>query len=151
MLETIAGPSGLKAETVMQCPVVCCDPEVPEVQALMQHMQTTLETPIAIKRSNGATDARHFIALNVPISIIGRELARRIYLPLGVVDLSLAPTPKVGDSVGEILNILGVDPIGAPGSTACVALLNDAVKKGGSFASRSVGGRIPAPIHSLTN
>jgi uncharacterized protein (UPF0210 family) len=58
----------------------------------------------------------------------------------GVVDLSLAPTPKVGDSVGEIIQILGVDVIGAPGSTAIVALLNDAVKKGGMFASQSVGG-----------
>ena len=58
----------------------------------------------------------------------------------GVVDLSLAPTPKVGDSVGEILQILGLDAIGAPGSTACVALLNDAVKKGGAFASQNVGG-----------
>jgi len=61
-------------------------------------------------------------------------------VPFGVVDLSLAPTPKVGDSVGEILKILGMDAIGAPGSTACVALLNDAVKKGGAFASQSVGG-----------
>jgi hypothetical protein len=58
----------------------------------------------------------------------------------GVVDLSLAPTPKVGDSVGEILHILGVDAIGAPGSTAILAMLNDAVKKGGIFASKNVGG-----------
>lgn len=72
--------------------------------------------------------------------IIGREVARRLEVPFGVVDLSLAPTPKVGDSIGEILNILGVDAVGAPGSTACVALLNDAVKKGGAFASQSVGG-----------
>jgi len=56
------------------------------------------------------------------------------------VDLSLAPTPKVGDSIGEILQILGLDAVGAPGSTACIALLNDAVKKGGAFASQSVGG-----------
>ncbi len=72
--------------------------------------------------------------------ILGREIAARLGLPFGVVDLSLAPTPKVGDSVGEILRILGVDEVGAPGSTACVALLNDAVKKGGAFASQSVGG-----------
>ena len=72
--------------------------------------------------------------------LIGREVAREMGLPFGVVDLSLAPTPAVGDSVGEILKILGVDEIGAPGSTAIVALLNDAVKKGGSFASQSVGG-----------
>ncbi|MDF7808552.1 PFL family protein [Pontiellaceae bacterium B12219] len=72
--------------------------------------------------------------------LIGRQVAKALGLPFGVVDLSLAPTPSVGDSVGEILNILGVDDIGAPGSTAIVAMLNDAVKKGGSFASQSVGG-----------
>lgn len=72
--------------------------------------------------------------------IIGREIARRMRVPFGIVDLSLAPTPKVGDSIGEILQILGVDAVGAPGSTVCVALLNDAVKKGGAFASQAVGG-----------
>ena len=72
--------------------------------------------------------------------LIGRQVARNLGIPFGVVDLSLAPTPKVGDSVGEILQILGVDAIGAPGSTAIVAMLNDAVKKGGTFASQSVGG-----------
>ncbi len=72
--------------------------------------------------------------------ILGRDVARRLGLPFGVVDLSLAPTPKVGDSIGEILQILGVDVVGAPGSTALLAMLNDAVKKGGAFASQSVGG-----------
>lgn len=72
--------------------------------------------------------------------ILGRDVAARLGVPFGVVDLSLAPTPKVGDSIGEILELLGVDAVGAPGSTACVALLNDAVKKGGAFASQSVGG-----------
>jgi len=72
--------------------------------------------------------------------LIGRRVAKALGVPFGVVDLSLAPTPNVGDSVGEILKILGVDAIGAPGSTAIVAMLNDAVKKGGTFASQSVGG-----------
>ena len=72
--------------------------------------------------------------------LIGRQVARELGVEFGVVDLSLAPTPTVGDSVGEILQILGVDDIGAPGSTAIVALLNDAVKKGGIFASKAVGG-----------
>ncbi len=72
--------------------------------------------------------------------LIGRQVARVLQVPFGVVDLSLAPTPKVGDSVGEIMRILGVDAIGAPGTTAIVAMLNDAVKKGGTFASQSVGG-----------
>jgi len=72
--------------------------------------------------------------------LIGRQVAKELGIPFGVVDLSLAPTPNVGDSVGEILTILGVDAIGAPGSTAIIAILNDAVKMGGSFASQSVGG-----------
>ena len=72
--------------------------------------------------------------------LIGKQVAEALGIPFGIVDLSLAPTPRIGDSVGEILKILGVDEIGAPGSTAIVALLNDAVKKGGSFASQSVGG-----------
>lgn len=72
--------------------------------------------------------------------LLGRRIASKLGIPFGVVDLSLAPTPKIGDSVGRILKILGVDEIGAPGSTAIVAMLNDAVKKGGAFASQSVGG-----------
>lgn len=72
--------------------------------------------------------------------LVGRQVSRELGIEFGVVDLSLAPTPTVGDSVGEILHILGVDAIGAPGSTAIVAMLNDAVKKGGIFASKSVGG-----------
>ena len=72
--------------------------------------------------------------------LIGREVADELKLPFGIVDLSLAPTPTVGDSVGEILKTLGSAAIGAPGSTAAVAMLNDAVKKGGMFASSSVGG-----------
>jgi hypothetical protein len=72
--------------------------------------------------------------------LIGRELAQSIGVRFGIVDLSLAPTPKVGDSIGEILQTMGVVKIGAPGSTAAIALLNDAVKKGGAFASSSIGG-----------
>jgi hypothetical protein len=72
--------------------------------------------------------------------LIGREVARRLKVPFGIVDLSLAPTPNVGDSVGEIFQSLGLASIGVPGSTALLALLNDAVKKGGAFASSYVGG-----------
>ena len=72
--------------------------------------------------------------------LIGREVADRLGVEFGIVDLSLAPTPQVGDSVGEILQAMGVVRIGAPGSTAALAMLNDAVKKGGLFASSSVGG-----------
>ena len=72
--------------------------------------------------------------------LIGREVANRLGIPFGVVDLSLAPTPRVGDSVGEIYQAMGIGKIGAPGTTAAVMLLNDAVKKGGAFASSAVGG-----------
>jgi hypothetical protein len=72
--------------------------------------------------------------------LIGREVAEELGVEFGVVDLSLAPTPNVGDSVGEIFQSLGLSSIGAPGSTAALALINDAVKKGGAFASSHVGG-----------
>ena len=72
--------------------------------------------------------------------LIGREVAEHLGVRFGVVDLSLAPTPNVGDSVGEIFQSLGIGSIGLPGSTAALALLNDAVKKGGAFASSNVGG-----------
>jgi uncharacterized protein (UPF0210 family) len=72
--------------------------------------------------------------------LIGREVAENLKIRFGVVDLSLAPTPHVGDSVGEIFQSLGLISIGVPGTTAALALLNDAVKKGGAFASSRVGG-----------
>ena len=72
--------------------------------------------------------------------LIGREVADKLGIRFGIVDLSLAPTPTVGDSIGEIFQALGLPFIGAPGSTAALAMLNDAVKKGGAFASSHVGG-----------
>ncbi len=72
--------------------------------------------------------------------LIGRRVADGLGVPFGVVDLSLAPTPNVGDSVGEIFQSLGLGSIGVPGTTAALALINDAVKKGGAFASSYVGG-----------
>ncbi len=72
--------------------------------------------------------------------LIGREVADTLDIRFGVVDLSLAPTPTVGDSIGEIFQALGLTSIGVPGSTAALAMLNDAVKKGGAFASSYVGG-----------
>ncbi len=72
--------------------------------------------------------------------LIGREVAETLGIGFGVVDLSLAPTPNVGDSVGEIFQSLGLLSIGVPGTTAALAMLNDAVKKGGAFASSHVGG-----------
>jgi len=72
--------------------------------------------------------------------LMGREVAQRLQTRFGIVDLSLAPTPHVGDSVGEIFQSLGLTRIGVPGSTAVLAMVNDAVKKGGAFASCNVGG-----------
>jgi uncharacterized protein (UPF0210 family) len=74
--------------------------------------------------------------------LIGREVARRLGPParFGIVDLSLAPTPAVGDSVAEILEAMGLERVGAPGSVAALAMLTDAVKKGGVMASSHVGG-----------
>ena len=72
--------------------------------------------------------------------LVGRELARRLGVPFGVVDISLAPTTAIGDSVGRILEGMGLERVGAPGTTAALALLIDAVKKGGAMASGRVGG-----------
>ena len=72
--------------------------------------------------------------------LVAREASRRLGVPFGIVDLSLAPTPAVGDSVARILEEMGLERAGAPGSTAALALLNDAVKKGGTMASSHVGG-----------
>lgn len=72
--------------------------------------------------------------------LIGREAARRLGVPFGIIDLSLAPTPAVGDSIANILEAMGLERCGAPGTTAALALLNDAVKKGGAMATSYVGG-----------
>ncbi len=72
--------------------------------------------------------------------LVGREAARRLGVPFGIVDLSLAPTPAVGDSVADILQAMGLEKVGGHGTTAALALLNDAVKKGGAMASSYVGG-----------
>lgn len=72
--------------------------------------------------------------------LVAQEASRRLNVPFGIIDLSLAPTPAVGDSVAEILQEIGLDYPGAPGTTAALALLNDQVKKGGVMASSYVGG-----------
>lgn len=72
--------------------------------------------------------------------LVAQEAASRLDAPLGIIDLSLAPTPTVGDSVAHILEEMGLESCGAPGTTAALALLNDAVKKGGLMAAMHVGG-----------
>ena len=72
--------------------------------------------------------------------LVAQEASRRLGIPFGIIDLSLAPTPAVGDSVAEILQEIGLERVGAPGTTAALAMLNDQVKKGGVMASSYVGG-----------
>lgn len=72
--------------------------------------------------------------------LVGTQAAERLHVPFGIVDLSLAPTPAVGDSVANVLEEVGLETCGGPGTTAALAMLNDAVKKGGVMASSSIGG-----------
>ncbi|AFV02997.1 hypothetical protein UNSWDHB_2555 [Dehalobacter sp. UNSWDHB] len=72
--------------------------------------------------------------------LVGNEVSRRLDVPFGILDLSLAPTPEIGDSVARILEEMGLEACGTHGTTAALAMLNDAVKKGGIMASSSVGG-----------
>ncbi len=71
---------------------------------------------------------------------VGREVSRRLGVPFGIVDISLAPTSLPGDSVAEILELIGVERVGLPGTTVALAMLNDAVKKGGAMATSRAGG-----------
>lgn len=72
--------------------------------------------------------------------LVAQEASRRLGIPFGIIDLSLAPTPSIGDSVAGILEEIGLEKVGAPGTTAALAMLNDQVKKGGIMASSYVGG-----------
>jgi len=72
--------------------------------------------------------------------LVGRTASERLGVRFGIIDLSLAPTPAIGDSIAEILEEMGLERVGAPGTTAALAMLNDAVKKGGAMASSYVGG-----------
>jgi hypothetical protein len=99
--------------------------ELPQNASMMQVAEKIKQTAFKITRAG---------------ELISREAARRLGVEKGIVDLSLAPTPAVGDSVARILEIIGVGECGGPGTTCALALLNDAVKKGGVMASSSVGG-----------
>lgn len=101
----------------------------------------------AVKKTNGAdfgavSEAIKKMAFKITRmgQLVAQEASQRLQVPFGIVDLSLAPTPAVGDSVARILEEMGLEKCGAPGTTAALALLNDAVKKGGVMASSYVGG-----------
>ena len=99
--------------------------ELPESADLMEVAERIKQTAFKITRAG---------------ELMSREAAARLGAEKGIVDLSLAPTPAAGDSVAKILEIIGVGQCGGPGTTCALALLNDAVKKGGVMASSSVGG-----------
>ena len=99
--------------------------ELPDTANMMEVAEQIKKTAFKITRAG---------------ELMSREAARRLGVEKGIVDLSLAPTPAVGDSVARILEIIGVGQCGGPGTTAALALLNDCVKKGGVMASSSVGG-----------
>jgi uncharacterized protein (UPF0210 family) len=107
--------------------------------------------PGAVKRALEAVRGENFEVLCETVKktafkvtragqLVAQEASRRLKVPFGIVDLSLAPTPAVGDSVAGILEEMGLESVGAPGTTAALALLNDQVKKGGVMASSFVGG-----------
>ena len=99
--------------------------ELPETASMMDVAERIKQTAFKITRAG---------------ELMSREAARRLGKAKGIVDLSLAPTPAIGDSVARILEIIGVGQCGGPGTTCALAMLNDAVKKGGVMASSSVGG-----------
>ena len=99
--------------------------ELPETANMMEVAERIKQTAFKITRAG---------------ELMSREAAKRLGVEKGIVDLSLAPTPAVGDSVARILEIIGVGQCGGPGTTCALAMLNDAVKKGGVMASSSVGG-----------
>ena len=99
--------------------------ELPETASMMDVAERIKQTAFKITRTG---------------ELMSREAARRLGKEKGIVDLSLAPTPAIGDSVARILEIIGVGQCGGPGTTCALAMLNDAVKKGGVMASSSVGG-----------
>ena len=99
--------------------------DLPETASMMDVAERIKQTAFKITRAG---------------ELMSREAARRLGKEKGIVDLSLAPTPAIGDSVARILEIIGVGQCGGPGTTCALAMLNDAVKKGGVMASSSVGG-----------
>lgn len=111
----VSGP-GVMAEALKQ---------LPKSASIMEVAEVIKQTAFKITRAG---------------ELMSREAARRLGVEKGIVDLSLAPTPAAGDSIAEILETIGVGTCGGPGTTCALALLNDAVKKGGVMASSSVGG-----------
>ena len=101
---------------------------------------TTVAQPLANFETLCETIKKTAFKITRVGQLVAQEASARLGIPFGIIDLSLAPTPAVGDSVADILHCIGVEHAGAPGTTAALALLNDQVKKGGVMASSYVGG-----------
>lgn len=110
------------------------------VKYALEQMDKNVEGGLATFETLGETIKKTAFKITRVGQLVAQEASKRLGIPFGIIDLSLAPTPAIGDSVADILHCMGVEHAGAPGTTAALAMLNDQVKKGGVMASSYVGG-----------
>lgn len=110
------------------------------VKYALEQMDANAKGELATFETLGETIKKTAFKITRVGQLVAQEAAARLGVPFGIIDLSLAPTPAIGDSVADILRCMGVEHAGAPGTTAALAMLNDQVKKGGVMASSYVGG-----------
>lgn len=110
------------------------------VKYALEQMDKREEGGLATFETLGETIKKTAFKITRVGQLVAQEASKRLGIPFGIIDLSLAPTPAIGDSVADILHCMGVEHAGAPGTTAALAMLNDQVKKGGVMASSYVGG-----------
>ena len=122
-----------------QIPVVLCTTGLSDEQLERVH-EASKKTAVLRSANMSLGVNTLFKVLKSMTKLLAKEASKRLGIPFGIIDLSLAPTPAAGDSVGEILEEIGLEYAGAPGTTAALAMLNDQVKKGGVMASSYVGG-----------
>ena len=144
-----------RADRLVELAIVRLDPDGTE-QARTWLVNPTIPIPVETTAIHGITDEvvktcppfaqvaeeikRVAFKITRAGELIGRRCAAKLGVPFNIVDLSLAPTPAPGDSVGDILEAMGLDRVGGPGTTAALAMLNDAVKRGGAMATGHAGG-----------
>lgn len=110
------------------------------VKYALEQMDKNVDGGLATFETLGETIKKTAFKITRVGQLVAQEASKRLGIPFGIIDLSLAPTPAIGDSVADILHCMGVEHAGAPGTTAALAMLNDQVKKGGVMASSYVGG-----------
>lgn len=110
------------------------------VKYALEQMDKRCDGGLATFETLGETIKKTAFKITRVGQLVAQEASKRLGIPFGIIDLSLAPTPAIGDSVADILHCMGVEHAGAPGTTAALAMLNDQVKKGGVMASSYVGG-----------